>query len=87
LGPPDEGQVASRLSQLEDTLSKYDVILGKQAFLAGDSPTLADLFHLPFGVQVEQAYPDIFTKHPSVKRWWEALKARKSWTELVERTV
>ncbi|KAF9236267.1 glutathione S-transferase-like protein [Melanogaster broomeanus] len=45
----DEAALAKHLAALNAKLDVYDVILGKQKYLAGDYVTLADFFHLPFG--------------------------------------
>jgi glutathione S-transferase len=61
----------------------YDGILAKQAYLAGDNITLADLFHLPYGVMAKNlGFSNTFEKYPNVKKWFEALMARDSWTQV-----
>jgi glutathione S-transferase len=47
--PPDEALVATLAQKFEVKLAAYDKLLAKHLYLAGDAPTLADLFHLPFG--------------------------------------
>ncbi|KAF8516155.1 glutathione S-transferase-like protein [Hysterangium stoloniferum] len=74
----DEAVVAERLAGLTAKLEAYEVILGKQKYLAGDEVTLADLFHLPYGSVLVQAGVDIFST-PNVKRWWNDISSRPSW--------
>jgi hypothetical protein len=69
---PDEERVATLVEKLETKLAAYEVILGKQKYLAGDDLTLADLFHLPWGAF---AAPQEFTwfvdkeKYPNLSRY------------------
>ncbi|TVY49060.1 Glutathione S-transferase [Lachnellula occidentalis] len=79
-GPADEQLVTQYKSKLEDTLKVYDGILAKQAYLAGDEVSLADLFHLPYGhLAKEVGFQDLYDPYPNVKRWFESLEARESW--------
>ncbi|PWY96138.1 glutathione S-transferase [Aspergillus sclerotioniger CBS 115572] len=79
-GETDEARVQALFAQLELTLEGYERVLSKQAYLAGETFTLADLAHLPYGVFVEQfGFGDVVGKFPSVKKWWEGLKGRESW--------
>ncbi|KAJ5936342.1 glutathione S-transferase [Penicillium verhagenii] len=83
LGPADEARVAALLSQLDATLQGYERILSKQKYLAGDSVTLADLYHLPYGAFVEKfGFAELVDKYPAFKKWWEGLKNRESWKKL-----
>ncbi|KAH7913513.1 glutathione S-transferase [Hygrophoropsis aurantiaca] len=77
----DEARMADMLASLNAKLDAYEVILGKQAYLAGDNVTLADFFHLPLGTMLEGPgfELDIFTKRPNVSRWWKAISTRPSW--------
>lgn len=71
------------LVQLDATLEGYERILSKQPYLAGDKVTLADLYHLPYGVMVEGlGAADLFAKYPAFKKWWDGLKARESWKKI-----
>ncbi|KAI0696179.1 glutathione transferase [Cytidiella melzeri] len=79
--PTNEEVVKETLAILESKLKVYDVILGKQKYLAGDELTLADLFHLPYGTRLQQeAGFDIFGEDkPNVARWWKDISSRESW--------
>ncbi|KAF9223930.1 glutathione S-transferase-like protein [Gyrodon lividus] len=78
---PDELAVAKHLADLNAKLDVYEVILGKQKYLAGDYVTLADLFHLPFGTMLEGPglEYEVFKKRPNVSRWWNDISNRPSW--------
>ncbi|KAL0573070.1 hypothetical protein V5O48_008896 [Marasmius crinis-equi] len=68
------------IGQLEGKLKAYEVILGKQKYIAGNELSLADLFHLPYGVLLEVAGSDIMSRQgPNVTRWWKEINARPSW--------
>ncbi|KAF5008998.1 hypothetical protein FDECE_4761 [Fusarium decemcellulare] len=79
-GQADEEVVKARLDALDNAFEGYERILSKQNYLAGNDISLADLFHLPFGVLVEEAgFAGFLPKYPAVRAWWEGLKARDSW--------
>ncbi|KAJ7663431.1 glutathione S-transferase, partial [Mycena rosella] len=67
--------VEQPLAILEKNLAAYDVILGKQRYLAGDVLTLADLFHLPHAPYLAAGGSDIMTRKPNVARWYNELIA------------
>ncbi|TRM70260.1 thioredoxin-like protein [Schizophyllum amplum] len=70
-------------STLLDTLGKklegYEVILGKQKYLAGDEITLADLFHIPYGSMLSRMGFNGLEENPNVARWWKDISSRESW--------
>ncbi|CAE6417859.1 unnamed protein product [Rhizoctonia solani] len=76
----DEKLAQKYTDTLITKLEGYERILSKQKYLAGDSFTLADLFHLPYGNFVNQIDPSILGSKPSVKRWWDDISSRPSWT-------
>ncbi|KAK1232624.1 hypothetical protein PQX77_004244 [Marasmius sp. AFHP31] len=82
---PDQEYVNNLLSTLEENLKAYEVILGKQKYLAGDQITLADLAHLSFGNFLPRAGSDLWDRQgPNVTRWWKELNSRPSWQKCVE---
>ncbi|KAJ5539325.1 glutathione S-transferase [Penicillium frequentans] len=84
-GPTDEAKVKALLDQLDLVLQGYERILSKQKYLGGDSLTLADLYHLPYGAFVEQfGFSELVDKYPAFKKWWEGLKSRDSWKKLTQ---
>lgn len=80
-GVTDSAVVELQLQKLNANLDVYDRILSKQKYLAGDEPTLADLFHLPYGAYVLNG-GDLLQNRPNVARWWNELTARQSWKDL-----
>ncbi|KAH8113059.1 glutathione S-transferase [Phellopilus nigrolimitatus] len=65
---------------LAEKLKVYEVILGKQKYLAGNEFTLADLFHLPVGDLItERVGFGGLKATPNVARWWTDISSRKSW--------
>ncbi|KAJ7206082.1 glutathione S-transferase-like protein [Mycena pura] len=76
----DKERAESLISTINSKLDAYETILSKQKYLAGDSVTIADLFHLPwaYGI-VEKAKLDVISKRPSVARWYEDISSRPSW--------
>ncbi|CZT52274.1 related to glutathione S-transferase [Rhynchosporium secalis] len=82
LGNTDEELVKKHVAALDAAFAVYDVILGRQAYLAGDELTLADLSHLPYGKMVkDQGFEGIWTKYPNVDKWFTALEKRESWVK------
>ncbi len=66
----DDAQVKKHLTALGGRLDVYDKILSKQKYIAGDEFSLADIFHLPYGVKLYQAgYGDMIDSRPNVKRY------------------
>ncbi|KAF6755337.1 glutathione S-transferase [Ephemerocybe angulata] len=77
---PDLAAYEAAHAQLGAKLDVYDKILASQAYLAGDTPTLADLHHLPLAARLFPAGAgDLIEARPNVKRWYEALEGRGAW--------
>ncbi|PPQ66631.1 hypothetical protein CVT24_006923 [Panaeolus cyanescens] len=71
------------LSTLEEKLEAYNGILGRQKYLAGDTLTLADLYHLPYGTLLNEIPGcEVMRKYPNVARWFDELSSRQSWREI-----
>lgn len=84
-GPTDEAKVKTLLDQLDLVLQGYERILSKQKYLGGDSLTLADLYHLPYGTFVEKfGFTELVDKYPAFKKWFEGLKSRDSWKKVTQ---
>ncbi|KAJ7642085.1 glutathione S-transferase [Roridomyces roridus] len=77
--PLDKTVVETNLAILDQKLEAYDAILGKQRYLGGETLTLADLFHLPYGPLASSGENDIMNKRSNVSRWYNELIARPSW--------
>ncbi|KDQ14617.1 hypothetical protein BOTBODRAFT_109850 [Botryobasidium botryosum FD-172 SS1] len=80
LGGPDQAQVDECVQRLKTALDGYDRILEKQRYLGGDTLTLADLFHLPYGYDLGRNGFDLMTSYkPNVARWWNEISELESW--------
>ncbi|KAJ7483864.1 glutathione S-transferase [Mycena galericulata] len=77
--PADPVVVEKELAALDKSLDGYDRILAKQRYVAGDTLTLVDLFHLPYAPYVALGGSDLMTRKPNVARWYKELVARPSW--------
>jgi len=86
-GKADEEHVKSLFATLNAKLDAYDVILGKQKYLAGDNVTVVDLFHLPYGAMLGMVGFDVLedSKRPNVVRWWKDITSRESWQTVKDR--
>ena len=65
---PDKATFDGLIAQLEPKLDVYEQILSKQKYLAGDELTLADLFHIPYGVLLSTAGSNAIEVRPNVAR-------------------
>ncbi|KAJ7174824.1 glutathione S-transferase [Mycena filopes] len=81
---PDQAIVDKELAALDKKLEGYEAILAKHRYVAGETITLADLFHLPYASFVTLGGSDIMTRHPNVARWYKELVARPSWLAYLE---
>ncbi|KAG1831944.1 glutathione S-transferase [Suillus subalutaceus] len=80
--PPNEERVSELLASLLPKLDAYDFILSKQKYLAGDSVTLADLAHLPYGTafyELGADFAEVFDSRPNLVRWWKDISNRPAW--------
>ncbi|KZV99257.1 glutathione S-transferase [Exidia glandulosa HHB12029] len=76
----DPERVKEYAEKLDVKLQGYERMLSKSKYLAGDTITLADLFHLPYGYMLETATKsDLLQKYPNVARWWNDVVSRPSW--------
>ncbi|KAI6039590.1 glutathione S-transferase-like protein [Pisolithus marmoratus] len=86
----NEQVLEERLTMLKAKLDAYEVILGKQKYLAGNNVTLADLSHLPYGTLLSNAgyskfiavYPRVMVMEFNLSRWWNDLTNRPAWKEV-----
>ncbi|TDL17052.1 glutathione S-transferase-like protein [Rickenella mellea] len=74
-------ELAANLQEtLVGKMKGYEAILENQKYLAGDTVTLADLFHLPYGTLITDGlHLDVLTATPHVSRWWKDISSRASW--------
>ncbi|KAF7362993.1 Glutathione S-transferase [Mycena venus] len=83
-GTKDQAVLDEGLVELGAKLDVYEVILGKQKFLAGNEFTLADVFHYAYAPLLAEGGVDIMTskERPNVARWWNELVSRPTWMKL-----
>ncbi|KAJ7776162.1 glutathione S-transferase-like protein [Mycena metata] len=78
--PTDGERVTALRATMDNKLDAYEKILGQHKYLAGDTVTLADLFHLPwFAGLVEKTKLDLLESRPNVARWYNEISARPAW--------
>nr|POE89857.1 glutathione s-transferase hmp2 [Quercus suber] len=78
--PTDPARVAQAEADLDKVLAYYETVLSKQEYLAGDTLTLVDLFHLPNGSALKAfEYRSHFEKYPAVEQWFTGLQRRETW--------
>ncbi|KAJ7304802.1 glutathione S-transferase [Mycena albidolilacea] len=84
--PVDQAVLNEALKELSAKLDVYEVILGKQKFLAGDEFSFADLCHYAYApLLITIGGIDIMTsKGPNITRWWNELISRPTWVKLNE---
>ncbi|KAJ7227624.1 glutathione S-transferase [Mycena rebaudengoi] len=75
----DQAIVDEKTEILDKKLDAYNVILGKQRYVAGDELTLADFFHLPYAPLLATGGSPIMTSKSNVARWYNELTALPSW--------
>ncbi|KAH9018603.1 glutathione S-transferase [Lactarius pseudohatsudake] len=76
----NEPLVAELVIKLNGKLDAYEIILGKQKYLAGNVVTLADLYHLPYGTIIfEHLKLGELEKRPNLQRWWKDITSRPTW--------
>ncbi|KAI9784343.1 MAG: hypothetical protein M1839_002404 [Geoglossum umbratile] len=81
--PTDEEAAAKYKLELSKRLDVYEKLLSTQAYTTGDSVSLVDIFHLPYGALLGQAGAgELITERPHVKAWWDRVSARESWKSL-----
>jgi glutathione S-transferase len=82
--PVNEALVAACLAKTGEIFDVYEKQLSKSTFIAGESYSLADLFHIPMLNRLMDTKRDIFTGRPHVLVWAENLIARPAYQKTVE---
>ncbi|QLI66708.1 Glutathione S-transferase hmp2 [Metarhizium brunneum] len=73
-------KVAQAGTDLDNILSEYNAILAKQKYLAADTISLADSFHLPNAKAMKAfGYHLTFEKYSNVDEWLAGLENRETW--------
>ncbi|KAF8226833.1 glutathione S-transferase [Tricholoma matsutake] len=80
----DKAVFDKHIESLAAKLDAYDIILGKQKYMAGDELTLVDFFHLPYGSMLAIADSEVMYSRPNVARWFKELLSRQSWLAFKE---
>jgi glutathione S-transferase len=77
----DEAAVAQAVKDVSPALDIMDAHLAKNAFLAGEQFTLADVFYLPYFAFVYTKTPEkhLLESRPNLLKWWTTITARESW--------
>ncbi|KAH7103241.1 glutathione S-transferase [Auriculariales sp. MPI-PUGE-AT-0066] len=79
----NEARLAEEVGWLEKWLEAYNRILADRKFVAGDTMTLIDFFHFPYGDGLDEAgYGDLLHNYPNVSRWWQEISAHPSWVRV-----
>ena len=79
-GTPDEAAIEAALPAVRNSMGTLEQLLGDQAFLAGESLSLADLHLAPifaYFTATPESVP-ILADKPGLHRWWESIKGRES---------
>jgi len=75
--------VDDALAKFNASLDVFDIILGKQKYMAGDQFSLVDIFYLPNTQKLfEIGEEKLITSRPNVKAWWERVSTRESWKQV-----
>jgi glutathione S-transferase len=78
---PDRTAIAESLPKVKDQLAIFDAALGKSPFLAGDAPSIADLFLAPIAFYVLRTTPEkdaLSAGRNNLARWLGAIESRPS---------
>ncbi|KAH7104866.1 glutathione S-transferase [Auriculariales sp. MPI-PUGE-AT-0066] len=82
---PNEARVVELTEALGPKLDGYERILSKTKYLAGDTFTLVDVFHLPYADLLEKKVgSDALQTRPNVARWWNDISSRPEWIAVRE---
>ncbi|KAG9122579.1 hypothetical protein FRC07_000980 [Ceratobasidium sp. 392] len=84
--PSDEAEAEKHKGIIKENLQGYECILTDQKYLAGDTLTLADLWHLPYGAYFEELVPEALNGSPNVQRWWKNISSRPSWKAVLAKS-
>ena len=77
---PDEARIAAALARAETCCRALVELMGKGPWLAGSTPTLADLHAAPIYAYFRRTGEGaaMLTRHSALQRWWDAINARPS---------
>lgn len=83
--PTDEALIERALPKARIYMQALHYLMGRQAFLADEFPTLADFHAAPvFGYFLEaDEGRRIVAEFPRVAQWWQRISATKAWAEAI----
>ncbi|PIN24741.1 Glutathione S-transferase [Handroanthus impetiginosus] len=83
---PDETRLRQDEEKLVRVLDIYEERLRTSKYLAGDSFSLADLSHLPFGHYLMSSLKKeyLIRDRNHVSAWWDDISNRPSWKKVVQ---
>jgi glutathione S-transferase len=83
--PSDEALIASALPKARTYMQALHHLMGRQAFLAEETPTLADFHAAPvFGYFLEaDEGRQLVAEFPRIARWWERISATSAWKQTI----
>ncbi|KAF3024959.1 Glutathione S-transferase F10 [Neopestalotiopsis sp. 37M] len=84
-GESDPVKVQSSKEMLSKTLDHYESILGGQAYLAGKTITLVDVYHLPwFNFMSRIGLEGEIAKRVNLAKWWAHASGRPAWQSVLQ---
>jgi glutathione S-transferase len=83
--PSDETRIAQGLARARIYMQALSHLMGRQAFLADEQPTLADFHAAPvFGYFLEADEGRRLTaEFPRVAQWWQRISATPAWVKAI----
>jgi glutathione S-transferase len=83
--PSDEAAVAAARKALTQKLDILDRILSEQAYMAGQTFSLVDIFYMPtINGLFRAGEAQLIMARPHLDDWWNRLTERPSWKKVVE---
>jgi len=83
--PSDEAAVAAARKALTQKLDVLDRILSEQAYMAGQTFSLVDIFYMPtINGLFRAGEAQLIMARPYLDDWWNRLTERPSWKKVVE---
>jgi len=74
------------IRQMDELLGDFEAALGEQACLSGPDYSLADAAYTPYMARLEiMNFGDMWRARPRVAKWYERIKGRASFTEVIDR--
>ena len=72
--------------RMDGLLGDFEATLGEQAWLSGSDYSLADVAYTPYMARLEVLnFGDMWRARPRVAKWYERIKGRASFAEVIDR--